>query len=478
MTNTATLNNGNGKTPTFEQEEEEQPSIFYLDFWEDKAKISFSFLGIYVEEILSITAERGVPQGVWMEFATRRGDDEIVYEKNGARWTMILENGDSYTGETKHSALVTKFVSIQNKLFQCWFDSKSGVIVNASIVEYDETTFGYPVIIECNVFQGEEILRYCYSRLMQEEEKIDFQGGTFTSGAVMYESKIQAFQGENAYETALFEDIAKWQLFPETPTREKPLEVVATLNLKSGGSVALKAEGERKYRCSVEGKWYALQHSVLVVLDEKTSLVGRVFTVYVEQSATPTQQVYAKQARTHSEQYKCYKLGYRDFDYFAMCEDIRIYWGSDFANGNIIPQLVYEKKYVLDGLWFEPYFVDPEYSAEKYKDNIELTPFYANGKMFLIFHEDGSLDAIYEEGGIYTAARTLSIDYREYSDRWVSSVKFYERIWIYSRLLGGRSDLSFRSLKITHDGLTLNRLFDGEQEGQYLYRIRFVLLDE
>ena len=62
-----------------------------------------------------------MPQGVWTEFATRRGDAEIVYEKNGDRWTMILENGDSYTGETKNSASVTKFISIQNKIFKCWF---------------------------------------------------------------------------------------------------------------------------------------------------------------------------------------------------------------------------------------------------------------------------------------------------------------------------------------------------------------------
>ena len=134
---------------------EEEPSIFYLEFWDTNAKLSWNILGTKIERILSITEERNIPAGLWSLCATQDGDDgEIVEKQNGAGWTLILENGDSYTGEGMDSAWKTKFISIGKNLFQCMFDSVSGIILDASVFVYDETTFDYPVIRENYVSDG------------------------------------------------------------------------------------------------------------------------------------------------------------------------------------------------------------------------------------------------------------------------------------------------------------------------------------
>ena len=134
---------------------EEEPSIFYLEFWDTSAKLSWNIFGKRIEKILSVAEERNIPTGLWSLCATQNGDDgEIVEKQNGAGWTLILENGDSFTGEGMDSAWKTKFISIGNTLFQCMFDPLSGVILDASVFVYDETTFDYPVIRENYLSDG------------------------------------------------------------------------------------------------------------------------------------------------------------------------------------------------------------------------------------------------------------------------------------------------------------------------------------
>ena len=374
---------------------EDQPSVFYVDFWENNATVSWSVLGVKVEKILSITQEKEIPAGVWRLFATKHGDEELVYKENGAGWTVILENGESYSGEGMDSAWVTKFISINDHIFQCLFDAKSGVIVDASLVVFDTTTFDYPVMIECYVSDGLERQHYFYSRLLQEDEKTDFSGGTFNAGAVIYESDIE----KTPYVDMLVDSVAKWQLQQEKETEERALGIEVTLELREDQTVELEIKGDSKYRGRIEGSWYALQHSVLVVLDETSPLLGKTFTLFVKDSTlAPNEDDYLEKAITSLELYKCYKLGIGNFEYYVMKEDVDLYWGSQYENGNITPKLVYEKKYVLNAMWFEPYYMDEDFSWEKYEDNHELTPCPANGTTFLVFHEDGTFDITYSTG--------------------------------------------------------------------------------
>ena len=136
--------------------QENEPSIFRLEFWDTNAKLSWEINGVTVEKVLSVTDEKDIPAGLWALCATQNGEDgEIVEEKNGAGWTLILDDGTSYTGEGASSAWKTKFVSVGNTLFQCMFDPISGIILDASEFVYDETTFAYPVIKERYVSDGD-----------------------------------------------------------------------------------------------------------------------------------------------------------------------------------------------------------------------------------------------------------------------------------------------------------------------------------
>lgn len=453
---------------TGEAGEMEEPSVFYVDFWEDKATISWTVLGIKIKKVLSITQEKGVPAGVWRLFGTRDyADDSVTYKENGAGWTIILENGDSYTGEGADSAWITKFVSIDDKLFQCIFDPKSGVILDASVFVYDTTTFGYPVIIENYLSDGEPY--YFYSRQMKEEEKTDFQGGSFAAGAVTYEAAIQRLPASAVPKGG--ESIAKWRLTHESVTDEEiKLDVNAKLDLREDGSVLLSVSGDRDYRGKTKGKWYALQHCVLVVLNEKSPLTGRAFTMYVPSEGvydvpTVTAEAYAEKARTRLELYSCYRLGYHTFQYFSRQEKVDIYWGSRYADGEVQLGIVYETPYVLNGAYFQAYYRDEDfnlndYTAEERKGyGNYFKPCEYNGLTYVIFHEDGTASVTNQGGNGFTLTQKWT--YKEDGNQLIFEHGLY-------LLFGERKNFSIKRFYLTMDGF--------RAESSY-YSINF-LIDE
>lgn len=440
--------------------QEEQPSVFYVDFWENNATVSWSILGVKVEKVLSITEGKDIPAGIWKLFATKHGDEELVYKENGAGWTVILENGESYTGEGMDSAWVTKFISINDCVFQCLFDAKSGVIMDASLVTYDTTTFGYPVMIERYISDGLEEPHYFYSRLLREDEKTDFSGGTFTAGAVAYEAEIKRLPNDDVW----VDRLSKWQLMPEKEADEKILNMEATLDLNADQTVRLEVTGDKKYSGKATGTWYALQHSVLVVLDETSPLVGKTFTLFVQDSAfAPNEEEYIKEAKSSLDLFKCYKLGVVDYDYYVMKEDVEIFWGSQYANGNISPKLVYEKKYVLNALWFEPYYTDKDFSWEAYDSNVELTPFPGNGNTYIVFHENGTFDFTYSTG----VTRQYEYTLEPYID--------FDPIRLYSE---GRERLSVPFLNLGFESLSFYSSVMINEQGFRICAIEFLLTED
>ena len=313
-----------------ENEEEEPssdgqaPSIFYLEFWDTSAKLSWNIFGTKIEKILSITDERDIPAGLWGLCATQDGDSgKIVEKEEGAGWTLILENGDSYTGEGMDSAWKTKFISIGDKLFQCMFDPISGVILDASVFVYDETTFDYPVIRENYLSDGDPY--YFYSRLLTDEEKIDFDGGTFEAAVILREAENHWVEAP----TNLHKELSKWQLMPKKSQEKTKLPLRAILSLDKDGSLKLKISGDRNYNGTFSGKWYALRHCVLVTLNEKNALLGNVFTVYAHSGIdTPSGAYVSQYGQSRIESYDCYKTGYHVFDYYDFESHAEIFWGS------------------------------------------------------------------------------------------------------------------------------------------------------
>ena len=123
---------------------ENSPSIFNVKFWDDNATVSWKIGGIKIEKVLSVTAEKNIPAGLWSLFAKQHNDGALNTNISGAGWTLILENGDSYTGEGMDSAWRSKFITIGSHLLQCFFDPVSGIIMDASVFEYDDTSFDFP----------------------------------------------------------------------------------------------------------------------------------------------------------------------------------------------------------------------------------------------------------------------------------------------------------------------------------------------
>ena len=388
---------------------QDEPSMFYLEFWDTNAKLSWNILGTKIEKILSITNERNIPAGLWSLCATQKGDDgEIIEKPNGAGWTLILENGDSYTGEGMDSAWKTKFISIGDSLFQCMFDPISGVILDASVFVYDETTFDYPVIRENYVSDGDPY--YFYSRLLSDEEKLDFYGGELTASAVVH--SVENHQVETP--SKLHKEIAKWQLLPEKSQEQTRLSLSAQLSLHEDGTVQLKMTGENDYDGTWKGKWYALRHCVLVTLDKKSELLGKVFTVYASSGVeAPTGTFVQEYGQSRMESYGCYKTGYHVFDYFVSETHTEIFWGSKYTPEKLTATLQYETEYVLSGEYYYEYFDGDPNVANANRENFNesfLVPLPVNGQVTVVFHEDGTLTVTHADGSMETRKYTFTED--------------------------------------------------------------------
>lgn len=380
-----------------EQTQENEPSVFRLEFWDTSAKLSWEINGVKIEKILSVTDEKSIPAGLWALCATQNGDDgNIVEKENGAGWTLILEDGTSYTGEGASSAWKTKFVSVGNTLFQCLFDPISGIILDASEFVYDETTFEYPVIKERYLSDGDPY--YFYSRLLSDEEKIDFTKGSFTAAVVKQEIEIQPLAKEKIFD----ESLADWQLFPKKTQELTDLSLTAKLHLNEDGSVTLKISGDGDYNGTFKGKWYALKHSVLIVLDKKSALVGQVFTVYAPNSAEGASgEFIQKYGQSYIESYDCYKLGYHTFDYYASKMTAQIYWGKEWTPDKLKPELKYETEYVLYGAYNDKYFnQDPDAFDRKTFTEDDLVDLPINGQVTVVFHTDGTATATFASGEV------------------------------------------------------------------------------
>ena len=368
--------------------EEEKPSVFRVEFWKDNATVSWSLYGVEIEKVLSVTNEFGVPAGLWVTCYSQFQNGPLS-TISAAGWTLIQEDGNTYTGEGV-DPYIAQFVSVNDILFKCIFDSKSGLILDATLVEYNTTLFDYPVLKEHYVSDGDEI--YHYSRRITDSERLDFTGGTFQAAGVTYEcDDMKISRKELAHES-----MAKWQLLPKKSAELKLLDVKANLILSNDGSAKLSVTGDKDFADKVSGKWYALHHSILIVLDENTELTGRLFSLYVDDTSILTQESMESHAFSQLFRYDYYKVGYHVFEYHAVEESVEIFWGSSWDKDYLLPTLIYERPYVLNGMYI------PD-------DGTEFVPFPDNGQTKLVFHEDGTVTVYYPPPG-YTPTIKFKFD--------------------------------------------------------------------
>ena len=358
--------------------EEEKPSVFRVEFWKNNATVSWSLYGVEIEKVLSVTNEFGVPAGLWVTCYSQFQNGPLS-TISAAGWTLIQEDGYTYMGEGV-DPYIAQFVSVNDILFKCIFDSKSGLILDATLVEYNTTLFDYPVLKEHYVSDGDEI--YHYSRRITDSERLHFTGGTFQAAGVTYEcDDMKISRKELAHES-----MAKWQLLPKKSAELKLLDVKANLILSNDGSAKLSVTGDKDFADKVSGKWYALHHSVLVVLDKNTELTGRLFSLYVDDTSILTQESMESHAFSQLFRYDYYKVGYHVFEYHAVEESVEIFWGSEWDLPEYLTTgLVYEQPYVLNATYI------PSYYKESGSTSDQPTPFIANGKLELIFHTNGTV---------------------------------------------------------------------------------------
>ncbi len=362
-------------------------SVFHVEFWEENATLYWEINGIKFLRInLSIAEERQIPTGLWVAHAMQSPPSEPK-PVSGSNWTLILENGNSYVGEGS-DVYISKFLSVNNLLFHCMFDSKSGLLLDATLCVYDTETFEFPTLKER--FLSDEDEYYQYSKLVPESERVAFTGATFNAVGVTREASDFRIS-ENELPN---KDVATWRLFPYSSSELSTIDVRAKLQLNADGTAKLNVSGNLEYNDKVSGKWYPLHRLVLVVLNENTALTGKAFTLYAgnaHNENAPTQEELERTALSYLNRYDFYKVGYHVFQYRVLEEEIKIFWGNAWQKEFLIPKLIYEQPYVLNGKYLPSYY-DKDAPAT-------LTPMLDNGNITLVFHKNNTVTVTYLDTG-------------------------------------------------------------------------------
>lgn len=370
------------------------------------------------KETLNVVEDRTIESGVWALFASQVDDFPINYSISGAGWIMLLENGEAYMGEGMDSVYPSYFVGVGDRFLQYYCDPLSN-LAWAAIFEYlDDGSFDFPAIKQTEFDGDGNIDCYFYYKLLSDDEKFDFDGGKFTAEGVTVTRDNYAVSQEEIYG---FTE-AKWQLVPE---KSDDLYIVSgnfNIDLKQDGSVSLLITGNRSYNARAKGRWHRLKHCVLVILDKKNSTLGKAFTLHpgYDMPEYPSDDVsFGACAMTTIYSTRFYRVGYYVFNYYRFETQTIFYWGSGWDKENFLPKIIYGVHYVLDGVYNAAYYDNDEYN---YGDE-QIEPLPMNGKMSLIFRENGKME-IYRNG---TLSKTNNYYFNEYSKAFIdfSSVLIY-----------------------------------------------------
>jgi hypothetical protein len=294
------------------------------------------------------------------------------------------------------------------------------------VCTYDTTTFEFPTLKERYLSDGDE--HYTYSRLLADSEKLQFSDGSFNAVGVTYSADDYRVSKKDLIHESVADMVAQWRLFPKSSCDTKVLDTNAKLDLQANGNALLTVTGDMEFKGKTKGKWYPLKDSILVVLNENAKLTGRIFTVYAKNAKNeknPTADELEKYALTTLYAYDFYKVGYHVFEYHTVEEETQIFWGNAWEKDFLIPKLVYEQTYVLNGKYL------PSYYDRAPEAQTTLTPMMDNGNITLVFHEDKTVTVTYLDTG-----STQTLTFREKYER---HIEFSQKIYCcFNKDLTGR----------------------------------------
>jgi hypothetical protein len=427
-----------------ENEEENQESIFKVHFSEDKATITGETEeGERIEKILSATDDIGVQSGVWSLFGIKNGENgEVDTLISGAGWILVLENGDSYTGEGIDSVYPSYFIGMGDRILHCLLDTQGGDILDAAVFKYESgDEYDYPVIKESYLSDG-DFFEFYY-RFMDEDNLFDYDGGTFTAEGVTYFSENSGISEDEMFDLSS----VKWRLLPEKDEELSIISCVAELTLEESGAARLTISGNSKYHTKTDGKWFRLKKCILVVLDKQALLTGKAFTIFPGSELsdyTGNDDSFISSAETTIYSYSYYKIGYHDFYYYNLYRETKIYWGEGWNKEYFLPKLIYDIPYVLHGKYFEAYYDEEGKEYLSYPDKTPLTELPNNGSISLIFRTDGTYE-LYREGEFI---KSYKFRFDNHSDKYID---FASEFYIY---IGKDKNITIKGLNVVGGGLS------------------------
>lgn len=396
--NATKLQNNNDTTTTLNIDtRKNQPTNYntsndsknYLDttkinivFYDGGATITGNIYGITITIDVIIIENTVMESGVWKYFneyhPTSSSVESYIIVNDASQSYFINNNSESYE---------IMFLSVDGSEHILLLDNYGAPSEFINIIRINEEEFGFSAIKLISNANPDR-----YFRLMNNNEKINFQSTELTAKFIKAYKKVQNLG---------YNDMAKylpirWRLTPETGYETKILDYSTKINLKQDGSVFFTVYNGNNEEF-FEGEWVSTDKNIVVILDNR-SIFGKMFVIYNHNESKTFEQT----AKSNITIRDGFKTGYHDFNYYLTSTYYTLFWGNEYDEDSVNNRITFGAEYTLNGYYYKWYY------DRTLPFSYDIEHFSENGKLKIIPHENGTIDIFNEQN-----KRTIKYTKRE-----------------------------------------------------------------
>ncbi|MBO5214712.1 MAG: hypothetical protein J6B79_00800 [Clostridia bacterium] len=351
-----------------------------VDFSQTGAYVRGYLNGELVSESLNIVTDMQVEEGYWYGFYCKEtGADG--YEQDSSMHWYIIDDEQSYLGESTW-LFECEFVSVGDKILQVTSDQASG-LGNVALVEYDTTTYDYPVL-KTTVPRSDTQALITYFRKATEDELYEYSEGEFNAGYISFEIDTFVLDGRELYNMQNVD----WQIRPYPRTGKTLLSLPFSLSLNADKTVNFVSSGHFLINIKCGGTWCAVRDGIVVFLDKEIPNIG-IKAFVIMRGDSRLSDSFDDIAVSEIKVFDAYKVGYHDFTYYGSEIDIKVFWGEKWnALLTAKAEVVYDKFYTLN--------------------NEQVDGFTVTQKTEVVFRRNGVCEVYYDGQYRYRAGYELN----------------------------------------------------------------------
>jgi hypothetical protein len=302
-----------------------------------------------VSKTLNIVTDMQVEEGYWYGFYCKETGKDGYEQDHSMHW-YIIDDEQSYLGENTW-LFECEFVSVGDKVLQITSDQTSG-LGNVALIEYDTTTYEYPVLIT-TVPRSDTQALITHFRKATDGELYEYSGGQFNAGYISYEIDTFVLDERELYNMQNVD----WQIRPYPQTGNTLISLPFSLTLNNDKTLNFVSDGYFLINLKCGGTWRCIRDGIVVFLDKEIPNIG-IKTFVIKRGDSRLADNFDEIAVTELNVFDAYKVGYHNFTYYGSQINIKVFWGSKWgALLTAKAEVTYDRFYALKNEQVDGYTV-------------------------------------------------------------------------------------------------------------------------